>query len=287
MALYVEFRQVLNCSYQDILCLRSKSIEDILEAQLAVDQKVSSLRLLGFFEPWLPWVDGTLIKGQLLDIAAWQKPTNFTIKPFVLGSLTEECVIYIYLAWTKPLSSALYGELMLAAFKKDALKILDRFPPIAGPDQRDVAARVATEWVFGCSGRNFLESAIQYSAKTGSNNKFYHYIFDFALDFNGWDNFTICYKHVCHGSDMPYTFDSVDDRFTINGHNLAQSHMTYWTNFAKYNSPNAPNDAALLNWPSYDMGNKNYLKFQSPSNTIESAYLKEDCDFFDSIGYYH
>lgn len=228
-ALYVYFADELGCQVGDLNCLRNKTYEEIVEAQLIVEKKVSSIRLLEFFEPWLPWIDGSLIKGQLLEIEKW---TSKPLKPFIIGTLSEECVIYIYLAWDKPMGSSLYVELMLAAFKQKSFEILKNFPPdLQSLDQRNLTAHVATDWVFSCSSRNFLETAFNIAQQAGSSNTYYHYVFDFHLDFPGWGPFDYCDTHVCHGSDMPYTFDSADQNFTSTGRMISQvntqNHISY------------------------------------------------------------
>jgi hypothetical protein len=58
MSLYTYFADLLNCTARDMACLRSKSIDEIVSAQMKSEGFVSSVKLLDFFEQWLPWVDG-------------------------------------------------------------------------------------------------------------------------------------------------------------------------------------------------------------------------------------
>ena len=281
--LYNYFNQELNCAPRDMACLRSKSIDDILEAQVKAENKIASLKLLEFFEAWLPWIDGKIIKGQLLEFNKWISSPNFEIKPFIIGTLTEECYIYINLGFPKPVGLTEYGELLTAAFKQNTLKVLTQYPPdFSSQDQRDLLSVMATNWVFACSSRRFLEKAFSYSRNP--EQKFYHYVFDFTLDFPGWDNFTYCNEHVCHGSDMPYTFDSVESYFTSDGKRLARSHIKYWANFAKYGKPGSVDNVL---WEDYKLEKKSFLRFHKNSNVFERDYLKKECEFFDSIGYYY
>ena len=46
------FLNELNCSITNKDCIMSKSFNEILVAQMAVEVKVSSLKILEFFEPW-------------------------------------------------------------------------------------------------------------------------------------------------------------------------------------------------------------------------------------------
>ena len=285
MALYVYFADALNCPARDINCLQSKTSDEIIDAQMKAEVQVSSLKLLEFFEPWEPWIDGEIIKGQLLEIEKWIGNETFPLKPFMIGTLTEECVIYIYSAWTKPVPVNEYVAVIVAAVKEDALKMLGYYPPqFNSSDQRDVMSVLATRWVFSCSTRKFLETYM--SHPRSNDNIYYMSVFDFPLDFDGWGSDQgYCNGHVCHGGDMPYTFDVPDSNFTSSGHTIAVQHIQYWSNYARSESPNSQNN--ILNWPNYDIKSRNNLRFKAPENIIESEYIKKDCDFLDSIGYYH
>lgn len=128
-----------------------------------------------------------------------------------------------------------------------------------------------------------------------NNNVYYMSVFDYPLDFDGWgSDQTYCVGHVCHGGDMPYTFDVPDSNFTSTGRTIAKQHIQYWANYARNQSPNAnetlngeEKQDDLLYWPKYDKKSRNNLRFVVPATIIESNYLSDECDFFDKIGYYH
>lgn len=290
MALYVYFADFLNCPARDVDCLQKKSVDEIVDAQMKAEKAVSSLQLLEFFEPWVPWLDGKIIKGELLEIEKWIGNESFPLKPFILGTLTEECVNYIYAAWTKPVSTKEYIEVITGSLKEDAVKAFTKYAPEKNTtDQRSLMSVFATRWVFSCSSRQFIDT---YLTNSKSNeNAYYMYVFDFPFDFGGWGNDTYCFGHVCHGGDMPYTFDIPDANFTTVGHNIAIQHIQYWSNFAKNQSPNSnetlSTDDNLLYWPRYEIINRTNLRFKAPMNIIETNYLDKECDFLDSIGYYH
>lgn len=116
-------------------------------------------------------------------------------------------------------------------------------------------------------------------------------VFDYPLDFDGWgDGGWYCRNRVCHGADQPYTFDIPDANFTAMGHKIAIQHIQYWANYAKNQSPNSNETLFgdnLLYWPKYEIDTKINLRFVAPENIIESNYVKDECDFLDSLGYYH
>ena len=62
MSLYTYFADLLNCSARDMACLRNKTIDEIVSAQMKSEGFISSIKLLDFFEQWLPWVDGKTIR---------------------------------------------------------------------------------------------------------------------------------------------------------------------------------------------------------------------------------
>ncbi|CAF1317591.1 unnamed protein product [Rotaria sp. Silwood1] len=260
--------EYLNCTVGNISCLRRKSFQDIAVAQTKVNSMLTSLEFLLFFEPWVPVVDNNIVTGQLIDII---HNTSFPLKPLIIGTLTEEAIFYVYEGWTKPVLPTEYVEFILFTFRERAIKVLERFPPTGWEDQRLLMSRIATHWVFACPTRIYARIAANYS-----------YVFDFPLDFDGWENETFCNNHVCHAGELPYTFESAWVNFTDAGKRVSMSMATYWTNFAKTHNPNQPVSLPLT-WPKPGK-EETYLYFQDPLS-IRQAYLSEECDFWDKIGY--
>ena len=230
---------------------------------------VTSFKILLFFEPWVPVIDNIIVHGQILDLV---KNTSFPLKELIVGTLTEEAVFFIYEGWGKPVAPTTYAEIILGAFRQNGLKVLERFPPIGSGDQRPVLSRVATQWVFSCSNRVFARKAASYE-----------YVFGYPLDFDGWGNESFCNGHVCHGAELPFLFESAWVNFTDAGRRVSESMATYWTNFAKSQDPNEPIRTSTP-WPKVTTGNETYLYFIDPVQ-VEENYLKDDCDFWDQIGY--
>jgi carboxylesterase type B len=180
----------LKCPIGDLDCLRAASYQDIALAQAKINNMVTSLKVLLFFEPWVPVIDHVLVPGQLLDLIE-NRP--FPLKELIIGSLTEEAIFFVYEGWTKPITPPLYAEVLLGTFRERALRVLERYPPDGLVDERSVMSRVATQWVFACSARVFARKAASYS-----------YVFGYPLDFDGWGNETFCDGHVCHGAEWPH-----------------------------------------------------------------------------------
>ncbi len=248
--------------------MRNASYQDIAVAQAKVNTKLTSLEFLFFFEPWLPVIDNNIIKGQTIELV---NKTSFPLKPLIIGTVTDEGLFFIYEVWTKPITLAMYIEILTFTFHERAFKVMERYPPDEADDQRPNLSKIATQWVFACPTRFYARTAASYS-----------YVFGFPLDFNGWENETFCNNHVCHAGELPYTFESTWANFTDTGKRIATGMATYWTNFAKSHDPNQPVSWPIV-WPKANT-NETYLYFQDPLD-IRKAYLKDDCDFWDQIGY--
>jgi carboxylesterase type B len=259
----------LHCAYNDIACFRAASVDNIIAAQAIVDNMLTSLDLIVFFEPWVPVIDNIIVHGQLYETV---QNMSFPPKPLMSGTLTEETLSFIYSAWNKTISPGFYSEIITAFFRGKALKVLERYPPAATGDQKSLLSRVASQWVFVCTNRIFARKAASYS-----------YVFGYPLDFDGWGFWAYCNGHVCHGAELPYLFESAWVNFTDAGRGISQSMATYWTNFAKSQDPNEPLRVATP-WPRVTSGSEKYMYFQNPLQ-VQENYLKEDCDFWDDIGY--
>ncbi|CAF0724876.1 unnamed protein product [Rotaria sp. Silwood1] len=259
----------LNCTIGDLACFRTASYQDIVIAQTAVNSMVTSLKALLFFEPWLPVIDNILVHGQLLEMVS---NVSFTLKPLIIGTLTEEALGFIYDIWSTPVSPRLYAEVGIAIFGTKFLKIIERFPPEGPGDQRSLLARLATQWIFACPTRVFARKAATYS-----------YVFGYPLQTNGTINSSGCDGHTCHGDELVFLFESFWVNLTDADRYMSQTLATYWTNYAKSKDPNQPVQASLR-WPKFVRGFEQYLYFQDPLQ-IQEKYLQDDCDFWDTIGY--
>ncbi|XP_035683405.1 cAMP-regulated D2 protein-like [Branchiostoma floridae] len=258
-----EFSQQLNCAVGNMQCLRAASASQVLDAQYAVRLKiVNPFDLIELFEPWGPTVDGDLVAGQVVD-----------------------------------------------AFENGKFK----------RNERPIDSVLVTHYLFPCPARYVIRNA----AKQNDTN-LWLYVFAHPLSFkHAWGNLTHCEGHVCHGTDVVFVFQSQTLRgyhFTADEQVLADSMAYYYGNFAHTGDPNKPgsrlthtgdpnkpgsrlthtgdpnkpgsrltkqpNGDSPPEWPPY-LSSENYtnLRFNTP-NSLEQGYLKEKCDFWDSISPY-
>ncbi|XP_071396674.1 crystal protein, partial [Centroberyx affinis] len=136
-----DFSKQANCSVSDIVCLLSLSPQAVLAAQMKSSSKiVNPFRFLEVFETWGPYIDGELIKEQA--VTAFQKGHWQKEKPVLLGTTSEEGVIFVYGVFTKPVSAVECTVYTTAIFKQHALRVLHKYLPLyKDADRRDMLAQ--------------------------------------------------------------------------------------------------------------------------------------------------
>jgi carboxylesterase type B len=257
----------LHCQYQDLACFRNATYQEIVAAQVIVNNMFTSFDFLLLFEPWTPVIDGLVVQGQLIDMV---QNVSFSLKPLMIGTVTEDGLLFVYEGFSKPVSPVEYFESALASFHLDAVKVIEHFPPEGSGDQRPLLSKIATRWVFACTNRIIARRASAYM-----------YAFNYPLDFDGWENATYCNGHTCHGVELPYLFESFWVNFTDTGRQLSTTVATYWTNFGKTMNPNQPIKQAV-SWPKMTDSSEPFIYLQNPVQ-VQMDYLKDDCDFLDRL----
>ncbi|GFS21646.1 carboxylic ester hydrolase [Elysia marginata] len=295
------FAQKLGCPVSDIKCMRSKTAQDVAVAAFNTRSSVASLKILEMFEPYGPYIDGKLVKGQPLDVVS---KGNYTTKPLIIGTTTEETVLYVYSAFNKTVHVEEYLALVAGLKPQSAARIVEQYPPSLYPkDQREVIVKVSTDLIFACSTRNLTRTLLA----QGQPN-IWLYVWDHALSFKGWGPITWCEGRVCHGSEIAFVFDSAHlANFSSSPEEeiLSGDVIAYWTNFAWSGNPNystPPRQGTSMHrfspeytkprlyddkkWPAYDKGsNWTALRFKTPANELVENYRGEDCSFWDTVSY--
>ncbi|RVE56376.1 hypothetical protein OJAV_G00220450 [Oryzias javanicus] len=197
------FAQETNCSVSDFVCLLSLSPQAILTAQMKTSAKiVNPFRFLEVFETWGPFIDEELIKEQ--PITAFQKGHWQNEKSVLMGTTSEEGVLFVFGVFNKPVSALESVVYITAIFKQHALRVLHKYLPLyRDPDRRTMLAQIVTDYVFLCPSRRSAR------AGTVAGSHLWMYTFDHvASDHSVWSGLTFCYQHVCHGAELPFLFDS-------------------------------------------------------------------------------
>lgn len=66
---------------------------------------------------------------------------------------------------------------------------------------------------------------------------------------------------------------------------LTDTMVTYWTNFAHNSNPNIGQQVPVQ-WPLFTVNARQNIHLQTPSVQVESHYLGQQCDMWDTVGYF-
>lgn len=278
-----KFNKLIDCN--SLECLRTKSTDEILEAQHTAADKFNLTEPLVRFLPWVPTIDGHDVPLQFIDAVAEGK---YHRMPVMLGTTSEEALLFIYMASNnKTVSDAAYLLFVSAIFRFNAPKVLAQYPPkpIIG-DKRPQLSILGSDYIFRCSNRYVA------SAMTKFNQPVFLYDFNHTISFDAWAHFWYCRNsegrgHVCHGAELPFVWHSSGEfTFTREEETLSRIMIDYWTNFAKSGDPNIGLPTPV-EWPIFDPYNPQNIEFESDKTKIVTRLQSRQCDFWDKMGYHH
>jgi len=285
------FAKLLNCALSDLACLRSKTADQTSVASMETRKMIelSLKRPLQAFMPWTPVVGkGQPVGSQPMDYLRGN--VNFR-KPLIIGTVSQETTIFIYEAFGKPMTEIAYDLAITLICKLENLgKIRKMYPPPPATDLRDLTSIIGNHYIFNCPNRNITRVL-------SNQMPVYFYHFDHVMSFSkaGWGpNFTFCDDKVCHGSELPFSFDSypiANFTGTPDETVLANNMVDYWSNFAKTGDPNRSSlskpseESNLVNWPQYTQNNDAALRLVTPTPIVQTGILNDNCNFWDGIGY--
>ncbi|XP_029020003.1 crystal protein [Betta splendens] len=291
MKLGKDFVKQTNCSRSDIPCLLSLAPQAVLVAQMKTSSRIMNpFRFLEAFETWGPYIDGELIKEQApsaFQRGAWQRE-----KPVLLGTTSEEGVIFIYAIFHEPVSTVESTLYITAIFKQHALQIIHEYlPQYMDADRRDMLAQIITDYVFVCPARRTARANVP----TGSN--FWQYMFDHVVtDPRLWSGLTFCYKRACHGAELPFVFGSaaeVNLTMSLPEKLMSNRMLCYWGAFAHAGDPSSRAQQTtfchaqhLPIWPRYAEASGWLLMNLTVGSHAQVAARNHICDFWDQLDIY-
>jgi para-nitrobenzyl esterase len=241
-----------------------------------------------------PFVDGTVLT-QTLDSAF--KNGSFNRVPVINGTNHDEYRLFVAFQYGNSLTDAEYpnavaGPLIgpatgasVASFLSSPIQAvlneypLSNYPP---PPGYSVSAPLAlgalgTDLLFVCTARNADLSLSRY-ARTYT----YEFHDETAPSFfpPGALNFPLGDSHVI---ELEYLFDlsafGITPTFNSDQHQLSDTMINYWTQFAKTGTPNSSdegddqqegnNESGIPHWPSYNATAK-FISLVSPTPKLES-----------------
>lgn len=286
-----DFAKKTNCSVSDIVCLLSLTPQAVLAAQMKTSSKiVNPFRFLEVFETWGPYIDGELIKEQAVIAflkGHWQKE-----KPVLLGTTSEEGVLFVYGVFNKPVSALESTVYITAIFKQHTLRILHKYLPLyRDADRRDMLAQIVTDFVFLCPSRRSAR------AGTATGSQVWMYVFDHVVsDHRVWSGLTFCYQHACHSAELPFLFDSASvANFTLSPPEklLSNRMLCYWGAFAHTGDPSSRvqqttfcREQRLPVWPRYSDTSGWLVMNLTARSHAQVGSRNHICDFWDQLGVY-
>ncbi|XP_014859070.1 PREDICTED: cAMP-regulated D2 protein-like [Poecilia mexicana] len=286
-----DFAKETNCSASDFVCLLSLAPQAVLAAQMKTSSKVvNPFRFLEVFETWGPHIDGELITEQA--ITAFQKGDWQKEKALLLGTTSEEGVLFVYGVFAKPVSVVEATVYIAAIFKQHSLKILHKYLPLyKEADRRNMLTQIVTDYVFLCPSRRSAR------AGTVAGGHVWMYVFDHvASDCSVWSGLTFCYEHVCHGAELPFLFDSApvaNYSLTLPEKLLSNRMLCYWGAFAHTGDPSSRveqtvfcREQRLPVWPRYSDTSGWLVMNLTVRLHAQVGTRNHICDFWDQLGIY-
>ncbi|KAF3704882.1 cAMP-regulated D2 protein Precursor [Channa argus] len=286
-----DFAKHTNCSVIDIVCLLSLTPQAVLAAQMKTSSKmVNPFRFLEIFETWGPYIDGELIKEQ--SVSAFQRGHWQKEKPVLLGTTSEEGVMFVFGFFNKPVSVLESTVYITAIFKQHSLQILHQYLPLyRAADLRDMLAQIITDYVFLCPSRRSAR------AGTALGSKVWMYVFDHVVsDHRVWSGLTFCYHRACHGAELPFLFDSASvANFTLLQPEkvLSSQMLCYWGSFAHTSDPSTRvqqttfcQEQVLPAWPRYSDTSGWLVMNLTVGSHAQVGTRNRICDFWDKLGIY-
>ncbi|XP_029969955.1 cAMP-regulated D2 protein [Salarias fasciatus] len=286
-----EFAKQTNCSVSDVVCLLSLAPQAVLDAQMKTSSRlVNPFRFLEVFETWGPYIDGDLIKEQAVTAflkGHWQKE-----KLVLLGTTSEEGVLFVYGVFKKPVSAVESTVYITAIFKQHALRILHKYLPLyRDADRRGMLAQIVTDYIFLCPSRRAAR------AGTAAGSGVWMYVFDHVpADRRVWSGLTFCYQHACHGAELPFLFNSASvANFTFSPPEklLSNRMLCYWGAFAHAGNPSSRaqqtafcREQRLPPWPRYADTSGWLLMNLTVHSHAQAGTRNQICDFWDKLGIY-
>merc|ERR1711871_44860 len=155
--------------------------------------------------------------------------------------------------------------------------MLDHYPESAFRTPAHRFVTFGTDFCFRCGTR----SAVR--AFTAAGVATYLYSFSFQSSSYKDPSSLLCELEdevacgVYHGADVSYVFSQEGND---TDKEMSSAFGLYWTNFAKYGTPNGPGVPSL--WQAYSVDHDNHLELTLPV-VNGSNLFKPNCDFWDTL----
>ncbi len=273
------FAKALACDVNDVACMRSKSVDEVYHAQNVANGQFFPLHIFDGFMHWTPTVGTPELPEQPMQTIMHNRHNNV---PMMLGSVQEEAVEFIM--GGKAINKVSYAGILLGLYHTRAKDVMELYPlPKDSDDCRMIFASVITDHLFACAHRRAARAVVDTAGHA------YLYRYNQTLSFDGWGKMQYCNGHACHGVELPYLFNTVEEvmqvQLTPGEKKLALLTGQYWSNFAHSGNPNDGPSSVAQQWPGYSADGEQEQVLQAPGARQTPHLDKKQCDFWDTMFY--
>jgi para-nitrobenzyl esterase len=254
-------------------CMRSRPAEEIVAA-IEEDPDITNWPRTGKFM-FLPVIDGWVLAETPLEA---MKAGRHNAVPLIIGTNRDETKLYA--------AGFMQGTRLLPRFvldKRTGYNFLPReeamdeyyrlYPSLSYRRPADATIDAITDKWYGCPCFEVAETASSHKPSV------YYYRFDYD------DTRAPHVLGAAHGLEVPFVFGDLDrgiatmiygKRHQERAWPLAETMMSYWSNFAKTGDPNGP---GLLEWPAYTVEKKQRIYLDLPARVTPTDNV-EKCEFW-------
>ncbi|KAF9577586.1 hypothetical protein BGW38_007112, partial [Lunasporangiospora selenospora] len=288
------FMQALNCTGNDLTCARSKSINEVLDAQLIAEAKALNDSIWTTSAlVYRPSIDGDLIPA---DFAQLVKDGKYNTQANIMwGSTKDEAGLFVAEYFPEPVPAAKLNSSVESFFgpNRSALVLDSPYYQLNQTDPdgvRTLLTVLGTEYYFFCP--------LRYLSNNMTTAKpVFNFRFDRGRDtpfFNN-DYCSASTGRVCHSADIQPSFASGDSvplvQQTGDDARFARQVVDRFTTFAKSGNPNplpgqigvetSNPDVTGIQWPSFNTTNS-VLRLDIQS-TVSNESDNAGCTWMDTV----
>ncbi|KAG0052139.1 hypothetical protein BGZ83_002965 [Gryganskiella cystojenkinii] len=283
---------VLKCN--DLACMRSKSIAEIMAAQNSViSHSIAKSPEENFMELIKPTIDGILIFNNFDQLIAGKNGGIIKV-PLMIGTMKNEGDGFIpSLGQTTPQRDMTFGITadVLLGYQRAMITSAYNMYPIndadSDPDRvRTLEGVFSTDYLWVCPTQ-FISKAF---AATGT--PIYQYSFQIAYS-NAPAN-SMCHGRTCHGDDIPTVFaspqllnDATAYPWSADDAALSRMAMDRWLAFGiSGGNPNPKVSDGYPTWPQYDGKEQSIFMFNAKPTVSTGGLRQPYCGWMDTVLHY-
>jgi len=264
-----EFAAAAGCSDQSAKCLRSLTVQQVLDHQAGI---------LGVV-PDFPTVDGTIIPHKALEAFS---QGLFNQVPIMTGLVAEEQAYFLPEPNThKVLTADEFNHYAASFGAAHAQKLLAKYPLASYPSP-SLAEIAMAQGFKSCTARLLDQQwskyvpvyAYQFEDRTAPS---YFPAVSYPMRAYHTSELQYLFPLFHGGQGTPHPLSEAQER-------LSDLLVDYWTTFARYGTPDHSADRALPPWPKYSAAQDNVLHLDIPRPKTVDGYGKAyDCELWDTI----